>query len=126
MGFSEEWQDRVTEKSLWSSNQYMLTFKWPFVKYKITEDRIFVEYGVLKTIQNETRLYRVTDLRLSQNLIQRMCGTSTIEITTRDKDTPLIFLKNIKQGYEVKELLSQLVEESRRKNRVITTDSGMY
>lgn len=110
------------EKVLWQSKKHFLTLPWSFTFYKVTEDRVFIQQGLIKTTYNETRLYRVTDIRLSQNFIQKLCGTSTVELTTRDKDFPVIYIQNVFQGYEVKELISGLVEQSRKRNRVITTD----
>lgn len=126
MAFTEEAKERIKEKVLWQSRKYFLVFPWHFTWYKITSDRIFVKKGMLSTAEYETRLYRVTDVRITQGLIQRLCGTSTITLTTRDKDTPVIHIENVMQGEDVKELVSGLIEESRKKNRVITTDGGFF
>lgn len=126
MAFSEEARNRSQEKVLWRSNKYIFMFPWPFTEYQVTEDRVFLKTGMLKTNMYETRLYRITDVKLSQTIFQRIFGTYTVELTTRDKDSPIILLQNIMQGFEVKELISGLVEESRRKNRVITTDAGYF
>lgn len=66
------------------------------------------------------------DIKLTQNIIQKLCGTSTIILSTRDRDMPTFLIENVMQGEDVKELLSGLVENARKKNRVITTEGGFY
>ena len=41
-----------------------LGLPWTFTKYSLSEDRLFVESGLLKTVENEVRLYRILDLSL--------------------------------------------------------------
>lgn len=126
MGFSQEALNRIEEEVLWQSKKYFLVFPWSFTNYKITPDRVFVKRGLLNTSLDETRLYRVMDIKLTQNIIQKLCGTSTIILSTRDRDMPTLLIENVMQGEDVKELLSGLVEDARKKNRVITTEGGFY
>lgn len=91
---------------------------WTFTKYSLSKDRIFVEKGLFNYEQNETRLYRILDIQLKINLIQRIFGLGTIKVCSSDKALGNFELKNIKNCSEVKELLSINVEEQRIKNRV--------
>ena len=44
---------------LWSARKrYALGLPWTFTKYAFTEDRLFVTTGLLKTVEDEVRLYR--------------------------------------------------------------------
>ena len=91
---------------------------WTFTKYSLSEDRLFVESGLLKTVENEVRLYRVLDLSLTRTLSQKIFGIGTIKISSADKTLGDFEIKNVKRPDEVKELLSSLVEENREKKRV--------
>ena len=91
---------------------------WTFTKYSLSEDRLFVESGLLKTVENEVRLYRVLDLSLTRTLSQKIFGIGTIKISSADKTLGDFEIKNVKKPEEVKELLSGLVEENREKKRV--------
>lgn len=103
------WQER---KRLWCG------LPWTFTKYALTEDRLFVTAGLFKTVENEVRLYRVMDLSLSRGLIQKMFGLGTIRVSSSDKNLGNFELINIKNSEEVKEQISELVEENRDKKRV--------
>lgn len=95
-----------------------LGLPWTFTKYALSEDRLFVTSGLLKTVENEVRLYRVLDVSLSRTLSQKIFGMGTIQISSADKTLGDFELKNIKNPAEVKEQISQLVEENREKKRV--------
>lgn len=91
---------------------------WTFTKYAFSEDRIFVTSGLLKTVENEVRLYRVMDLSLTRTLSQKIFGLGTIKVSSADKTLGNFEIINIKNSEEVKEQLSQLIEENRDKKRV--------
>ena len=91
---------------------------WTFTKYALTDDRLFITSGLLKTVEDEVRLYRIMDLSLSQTLSQKIFGIGTILVSSADKSMRDFEIKNIKKPRDVKEQLSKLVEENRDKKRV--------
>ncbi|MDD7402976.1 MAG: PH domain-containing protein [Butyribacter sp.] len=91
---------------------------WTFTTYAFSEDRLFVTSGLLKTVEDEVRLYRILDLTLSKTLLQKIFGIGTITVSSADKTLGEFELKNIKNPNQVKEQLSALVEENRDKKRV--------
>ena len=95
-----------------------LGLPWTFTKYALTDDRLFITTGLLKTVEDEVRLYRIMDLSLSQTLSQKIFGIGTIQVSSADKSMKDFEIKNIKKPREVKEQLSRLVEENRDKKRV--------
>ena len=95
-----------------------LGLPWTFTVYSMSEDRLFINSGLLKTVENEVRLYRVLDLSLSRTLSQRIFGIGTITVSSADKSLGNFELKNVKHPNEVKEQISRLVEENRDKKRV--------
>lgn len=107
------WKER---KRLWCG------LPWTFTKYALTDDRLFVTAGLFKTVENEVRLYRVMDLSLSRGLIQKIFGLGTIRVSSSDKNLGNFELINIKNSEEVKEQISQLVEENRDKKRVTSRE----
>lgn len=95
-----------------------LGLPWTFTKYALTDDRLFITSGLLKTVEDEVRLYRIMDLSLSQTLSQKIFGIGTILVSSADKSMRDFEIKNIKKPRDVKEQLSKLVEEKRDKKRV--------
>ena len=95
-----------------------LGLPWTFTKYALTDDRLFITSGLLKTVEDEVRLYRIVDLSLSQTLSQKIFGIGTIQVSSADKSMRDFEIKNIKKPRDVQEQLSKLVEENRDKKRV--------
>lgn len=111
------WQDR---------KRNFLGLPWSFTKYALDDNRLFVETGVLSSREDEIRLYRIVDLTLTRSLWQKITKTGTIHLDTVDRTMKNFDIKNIKNPYETKEQLSELVEEARKKNRVYARESMGY
>ena len=87
-------------------------------KYKLLEDKLLVDTGVLSVNQEEIRLYRIMDVTLKRSIWQRIFGVGTIHCCSADKSTPEFEIKDIKNSFEVKELLSSQIEKQRDAKRV--------
>jgi uncharacterized membrane protein YdbT with pleckstrin-like domain len=112
-----EWKDR---------KRNFLGLPWTFTKYALDKDRLFIETGILSSREDEVRLYRITDLTLTRSLWQKIIKTGTIHCDSADKTMKNFDIKNIKNASETKEILSNFVEEARRKNRVYARESMEY
>ena len=112
-------EDDMETNFIWKERKRnALGLPWTFTKYALTDDRLFITSGLLKTVEDEVRLYRIMDLSLSQTLSQKIFGIGTIQVSSADKSMKDFEIKNIKKPREVKEQLSKLVEENRDKKRV--------
>ncbi len=89
-----------------------------FTTYKVTEDKFIVRSGFFSTKEEEIRLYRIMDVTLRRSLGQKIFRLGTVHLCSSDRTTPEFDVKNIKQSEQVKNLLSDLVEAARAKNRV--------
>lgn len=105
---------------LWSDRKRwtFLGLPWTFTKYTCTPEKFVVESGIFSTKEEEIRLYRILDLTLERSFWQRIFGLGTICCDTVDKSSPRLVIKNIKNPRNVKELISEAVEEERMKKRV--------
>lgn len=105
---------------IWTDKKRWTFFGLPFTftRYSLTEDKILVDAGLFTSTQEEIRLYRVLDLSLTRTLGQKMFGLGTITLKTADKTTPILVIKNIKDSLNVKEKISNMVEDERTKKRV--------
>ena len=113
------------EKELWSDRKRVLFLGLPlsFTTYRLTSNRLFINSGFLTQKQDEVRLYRITDVSLSRTLMQRIFGLSTIHCNSSDKTLGNFDIINVKDGENVKELLSQSVEQERMARRVYTREN---
>lgn len=105
---------------LWSDRKRLLLFglPWTFTKYTCTSEKFITNSGLLSTKEEEVRLYRIMDLTLECSLWQRIFGLGTIICDTVDKSTPKLIIQNVKNARQVKELISEAVEQERVKKRV--------
>lgn len=104
-----KWYDR---KRIWCG------LPFTFTKYGLSEDRLFVEQGFLNLKEYEVRLYRIMNVNLTRSLIQRLFGLGTIHVDSNDKDLKCFDIKNVKNSSNIKELISNAVEEERVRNKV--------
>lgn len=112
------------DKLIWKDKKRITVFAlpWSFTTYIVTENRLIVKKGIIKTSEDETRLYRIIDLQGTQSFIEKINKTGTIIIHSDDASTPTVEIQHIKNYAKVKEMISQLVEESRKKNNVKTSE----
>ena len=98
---------------LWSDRRHILWFPFSFDRYRLSETRLYCIHGFISQQEHECLLYRVLDITLVRGIMNRICGTGTILLKTSDASDPLLRLKNIRKCRKVKQLLSELIEQSR-------------
>lgn len=103
---------------LWSDRRRRLGLPLSFTRYALSEDRLFLETGLLSTRCEEILLYRVRDISLTISLGQRMFGVGTVTVQSSDKSLPVLELKNVKHPRAVKEQIHQAVEEMKMSRRM--------
>lgn len=103
---------------LWTDRLRRLGMPLSFTRYALSEDRLFLETGLLSTRCEEILLYRVRDISLKITLGQRIFGVGTVVVQSSDKSMPVLELKNIKRPRETKELIHHSVEEMKLSRRM--------
>lgn len=107
------------KKVLWKDRKRTLFgLPWSFTKYRLTEEKLTTQTGFFSIKQEEVRLYRIIDITLNRTFGQRIFGLGTIHCCSADKSTPEFDIKNIRKSEDVKELLSDKVEQERQRKRV--------
>lgn len=110
---------KTTVSYKWSDRKRIIFgLPWTFTRYAATDEKLLIRTGVLNVKEEEVRLYRILDLTLKRTLFQRLWGLGTIHVCSADKSTPEFEILNIKNPEIVKNMLSDMVEEERRKKRV--------
>ncbi len=124
-----EEKKRKKEKSpkkvyLWQERKRnFLGLPWTFTKYRLDQDRLYITTGFFNLTEDEVRLYRITDITLKRSFWQRLFGMGTIHCDSSDVTQQCFEIRNIKHSKEVKDMISKLVDESRLRNRVYTSES---
>ncbi len=112
-----------TETSLqWKDRKHFMWFPFSFTKYELKNDRLYTETGLFNTHYDELLLYRITDICLNRTLGQKIFGTGTIVLTTRIDSDKEIRLINIKKPKQVKDILSEAIEEARNNRDLVRKD----
>ena len=106
----------------WEDRKRRLGMPLSFTRYRLSEDRLFCETGLLNLKSEEVLLYRVRDLRLKMSLGQRILGVGTISVISSDQSIPHLDLVNVKNPREVKELIHRSVEAAKEKRRIRTME----
>ena len=104
-----KWKDR---------KRIIFGLPWSFTRYRLTDDKLIVSTGLFSINEEEIRLYRIMDVTLKRSFGERLWGLGTIHLCSSDKTTPEIDIKRVRQSADVKEMLSDMVEVARKKNRV--------
>ena len=104
-------------ETLWSDRKRVLGMPLTFTKYFLSEDRLFMQTGLLNMKMEEVLLYRVSDIGVHISLFQRLFAVGTIVIHSSDKSAPHLELKNIREPLVVKELIHKQVEENKSRAR---------
>lgn len=101
--------------------QRWLLFGLPFTftKYIIKEDILTVDSGLFKKVENDCYMYKIQDVKLERNLMQRMFGLGSVICYTGDTTHQQLILKNIRHSQEVKDFILDYSEAARMKRRTI-------
>lgn len=113
----------MSKEVIWEDRKRTL-FGLPlsFTKYRLTNERLFIESGLFHSVEDEVRLYRIMDVQLDRTLGQKIFGVGTIHVKSGDKILKDFDIKSIKNSREIKEMLSELVEKNRVEKRVVNRE----
>jgi membrane protein YdbS with pleckstrin-like domain len=94
------------------------------LRYRITNYRIDVSYGVISRNTDTIELWHVEDLHLHQSLLNRIVEVGSITIKSRDAQLPLLVLRGLPKPQELFRLLEQRVVAVKRQPGVMKVDPG--
>lgn len=90
-----------------------------FTKYTFKEDRITIQSGLFKTVENDCYMYKVQDVQHTATLIEKIFKLGTIVCFTGDTTHPKLILQHVKHSKEIKEFILLESEEARLKRRTV-------
>ncbi len=103
------------EDLLWSGKKCICGLPISFTRYILTSTVLYTRVGFLNVKEDEIELYKIVDKVMEFPLGQRIVGCGTINLTSKDSDTPQKLLKAIKKPREVKRVLDEAVKVQRDK-----------
>lgn len=91
-------------------------------QYRIFEDSVEVQSGVLSRSIDNLQLFRVRDLGLSQGIAGRLLGFGDVVITSTDQSSPHVALRGVSDPRPVYDTLRGLVSRSQATRRTMIVE----
>lgn len=92
-----------------------------FTVYQIEEKKITIKKGLLRTVEDDTLMYRVQDVKLVRGFWERIFGLGTVICYSSDVTDPNLSLIHIRNAKEIKDFILQTAEQERRRMRTLHT-----
>ena len=107
---------------LWTDRRRRFGLPLSFTKYRLGENILMRETGLLSLHEEDIQLYGIMDIETNKPFGQRILGCGTVTVHSSDKTSPVLELKSIKNPDAVKSLLYEKVEEAKTARRMRTTE----
>lgn len=114
--YAQEWQWYVLGviPLVWIAVLIKLAMHKLGVHYRLTNQRLFHEKGILSRTTNRIEVIDVDDVTVQQGPIERMLGVGKIRVTSSDRTDPEMVMHGIDDARGV----SALIDKARRAERV--------
>ena len=104
------WQDRKR----WCGMPITFT-RYSLVKKPGQHIKLVNVNGFLTTRTEEVKLFRVDDIGVYQSFVNKIFGVGTISIYCKDASCDKLELRNVKNPFKVRELISDYVTQERQR-----------
>lgn len=91
-------------------------------EYRVFEDSLEVQSGLVTRRIDNLQLFRVRDLGLRQSLLGRVLGVGDVALTSTDHSSPRLVLRGVADPREVYDTLRELVAKSQATRRTMIVE----
>ncbi|MFQ5591739.1 MAG: PH domain-containing protein [Phycisphaerae bacterium] len=88
-------------------------------RYRLTNQRLFIERGILNQTVDQTELIRVDDVRLFKTPLNRLFGLGSIVISSTDASDSKVTIEGIQQPEQIAEAIRSNMWTLRRRSLFI-------
>lgn len=92
-----------------------------FTTYRIEEEKVNIRKGLFRTIEDDTLMYRIQDVKLVISFWERIFRLGTVVCYSSDVTDPKLELRHIRKAREIKDYVLKSSETERRKVRTLHT-----
>lgn len=107
------WLDLGCLMLLWLAVAVSMLRRRLGIRYRLTNQRLFIEKGILRRVTERIEVIDIDDLQFEQNLVERLFDVGSITLTSTDRSVPKFWLQGIEHVQEV----SDLIDQARRAER---------
>jgi len=108
----------------------VLPVAWAFTRwlpvrcrvFRLTNERLIVESGILNKVTETLELYRVRDLQIAQPFTLRLVGLQNIQLLTTDTSTPQVVLDAVPSADNLADRFRSSIEQCRVRKGVREID----
>lgn len=101
------------ETLLWEGRPFLSLATY----YRITNERVRIEKGLLDKERDDIELIRIQDLEHHQGVAERALNIGDIQIKSSDPTEPSVTLRNVMDPVQVHEILRRAMLEARKRFR---------
>ena len=86
--------------------------------YRITDEQLIYEHGVITRSSDYVELYRVVDFAERSNLLQQLCGLKTVSVHSGDRTTPRLDIIGMDMNNDLVPVIRGRVELNKRRKGI--------
>jgi uncharacterized membrane protein YdbT with pleckstrin-like domain len=91
-------------------------------EYRLYDDSLEIETGLVSRNVDNLQLFRVRDLRLRQSVLGRLVGVGDVSVTSTDQSTPHLTLRGVSQPRALYDTLREGVARSQATRRTMIVE----
>ena len=108
---------------LWLSVAMSLVLAYRFIYlkrmiYRITDEQLIYEHGVITRSSDYVELYRVVDFAERSNLMQQHCGLKTVSVHSGDRNTHRLDIIGMDMNNDLVSVIRRRVELNKRRKGI--------
>lgn len=103
---------------IWGGLLLTLAYRRVSVKYRLTNQRLFHEQGILRRVTDRIELIDIDDVTLEQGLMERLFGVGTVRVSSTDRTTPELLMPGIDDVKTVADTIDQARRSERQRRGV--------
>ncbi|HJS07983.1 MAG TPA: PH domain-containing protein [Pirellulales bacterium] len=98
---------------IWGGLLVTLAYRRMSVKYRLTNQRLFHEKGILRRVTERIELIDIDDVTMEQGLMERLFGVGTVHVTSSDRSSPELLMP----GIDDVKAVADTIDHARRAER---------
>jgi uncharacterized membrane protein YdbT with pleckstrin-like domain len=98
---------------LWGGLLLSLAVQRLSVKYRLTNQRLFHEKGILRRVTDRIEVIDIDDVTVVQGIVERMLNVGTIRVTSSDRTNPELQMP----GIDDVKIVADMIDKARRAER---------